>query len=203
MQYLINLYNDFIYNVQQLFQQPASRRTVFASAGIGFTIVELLIVIVVIGVLATIVVVAYNGIQTSAENTKTVQAVGQYVKAIKTYHSLKGNYPITTLYPCLGPHPGTSCGRVTAGTNCTYGATGSNVDFDAMLKEVIQNLPSLSSQRVNCGGTLYRGGFYTPSTGSTATIVYFLNGIQTCNSAGASSVAEVHDYNFTRCTLTL
>ena len=38
----------------------------------GFTIVELLIVIVVIGVLAAITIVAYNGIQSRAADTKLV-----------------------------------------------------------------------------------------------------------------------------------
>lgn len=36
----------------------------------GFTIVELLIVIVVIGILAAITIVAYNGIQNRAQDTK-------------------------------------------------------------------------------------------------------------------------------------
>jgi prepilin-type N-terminal cleavage/methylation domain-containing protein len=49
----------------------------------GFTIVELLIVIVVIGILAAITIVAYNGVQTRAENNKTVAAVNQSVKLLK------------------------------------------------------------------------------------------------------------------------
>lgn len=36
----------------------------------GFTIVELLIVIVVIGILAAIVIVAFNGVQTRAQNAQ-------------------------------------------------------------------------------------------------------------------------------------
>lgn len=41
----------------------------------GFTIVELLIVIVIIAILATVTIVSYNGIQARAKNTKTVSAV--------------------------------------------------------------------------------------------------------------------------------
>lgn len=48
----------------------------------GFTIVELLIVIVVIGILAAIVVVAFNGVQERAQATKRNADMGQYHKAI-------------------------------------------------------------------------------------------------------------------------
>lgn len=48
----------------------------------GFTIVELLIVIVVIGILAAIVVVAFNGIQEQANNASRESDVEQYYKAI-------------------------------------------------------------------------------------------------------------------------
>ena len=41
----------------------------------GFTIVELLIVIVVIGILAAITIVSYNGIQNRSKNAKTVSAI--------------------------------------------------------------------------------------------------------------------------------
>lgn len=48
----------------------------------GFTIVELLIVIVVIGILAAITIVAYNGIQDRARNTKIKNDLAQIQKAI-------------------------------------------------------------------------------------------------------------------------
>lgn len=66
----------------------------------GFTIVELLIVIVVIAILAAITVVAYNGIQTRAKNVKTVAAASAWVKALKLYNAEKGAWPST--YSCLG-----------------------------------------------------------------------------------------------------
>lgn len=48
----------------------------------GFTIVELLIVIVVIAILAAIVVVAYNGVQSRARDSKIQNDIAQIQKAI-------------------------------------------------------------------------------------------------------------------------
>ena len=66
----------------------------------GFTIVELLIVIVVVAILATISVVAYNGIQIRAKNAKTVNAAVAWVKILKLYNADKGSWP--TSASCLG-----------------------------------------------------------------------------------------------------
>jgi prepilin-type N-terminal cleavage/methylation domain-containing protein len=49
----------------------------------GFTIVELLIVIVVIGILAAIVIVAYNGVQARAQQSKMNADIAQLNKAIR------------------------------------------------------------------------------------------------------------------------
>lgn len=49
----------------------------------GFTIVELLIVIVVIGILAAITIVAYNGIQNRANDAAVQSDVAALVKKIK------------------------------------------------------------------------------------------------------------------------
>ncbi len=62
----------------------------------GFTIVELLIVIVVIGVLAAITVVAYNDIQQRAKNTAIVSAANQSLKLINAYIAETGKYPPAT-----------------------------------------------------------------------------------------------------------
>jgi prepilin-type N-terminal cleavage/methylation domain-containing protein len=52
---------------------------------LGFTIVELLIVIVVIGILAAITIVAYNGIQTRARVSAASSALSQAAKKIAVW----------------------------------------------------------------------------------------------------------------------
>lgn len=67
----------------------------------GFTIVELLIVIVVIGILAAITIVAYSGVQARAEKSKIVAAAASAVKALTAYQAINGSYPSTSTV-CLG-----------------------------------------------------------------------------------------------------
>lgn len=60
----------------------------------GFTIVELLIVIVVIAILASISVVAYNGIQTRARNSTTSNELQSIEKAMRLYRVDVGSMPL-------------------------------------------------------------------------------------------------------------
>lgn len=59
----------------------------------GFTIVELLIVIVVIGILAAITIVAFNGVQARARYMAMQSDLQAINKAIQMYHADNGNYP--------------------------------------------------------------------------------------------------------------
>lgn len=56
----------------------------------GFTIVELLIVIVVIAILAAITIVAYNGIQQRARDTRRASDIAQIKKALLAYDARHG-----------------------------------------------------------------------------------------------------------------
>jgi len=59
----------------------------------GFTIVELLIVIVVIAILAAIVIVAYQGIQARARDSRRSSDISDFKKLIELYKIDNGVYP--------------------------------------------------------------------------------------------------------------
>lgn len=61
----------------------------------GFTIVELLIVIVVIAVLAAISLVAYRGIDRRASISAISQDLSSLHKAIEAYYAINDKYPVT------------------------------------------------------------------------------------------------------------
>ncbi len=62
----------------------------------GFTIVELLIVIVVIAILATISIVAYSGVQTRARDTARMTGIKNLAKGIELFYAANGSYPMTS-----------------------------------------------------------------------------------------------------------
>ncbi len=67
----------------------------------GFTIVELLIVVVVIGILAAIVTVAYTGITQRAQQASIQSGVSQMTKLLSVYLATNGSYPTVGGTTCL------------------------------------------------------------------------------------------------------
>lgn len=61
----------------------------------GFTIVELLIVIVVIAILAAISVVAYTGIQNRAHEATVRSDLSNFQKQMEVFRAIEGRYPRT------------------------------------------------------------------------------------------------------------
>ena len=62
----------------------------------GFTIVELLIVIVVIGILALLVITTYSGIQAKARNAKRETDMASLQTQLEAFFSQNGYYPSLT-----------------------------------------------------------------------------------------------------------
>lgn len=65
-----------------------------ASIKRGFTIVELLIVIVVIAILAAISIVAYTGIQNRANDTAVQSDLRNFAGKVQEFHAIEGRYPV-------------------------------------------------------------------------------------------------------------
>lgn len=74
----------------------------WAKTNKGFTIVELLIVIVVIAILAAISIVAYNGIQVRARDAKRVNDIAVIKKQVINYQSVNGSIPGPFVYGSTG-----------------------------------------------------------------------------------------------------
>ena len=81
---------------------------------IGFTIVELLIVIVVIAILAAISIVAYSGVQARARDGSTLQSVRSIQKALELYKIDNSVYPPTNVTA------GSAWGSCTLGSGYSY-----------------------------------------------------------------------------------
>ena len=94
-------------------------------------------------------------------------------------------------------------------TTCTAsqgdGGAAAQPTFDTAMKEVINGtMPQLSKQALSCGGNTYGGGYYRPSTGTTAVIVYYLRGDQLCSGIGGiQSFSKLPQEDITRCIATL
>lgn len=114
----------------------------------GFTIVELLIVIVVIAILVAIVIVAYNGVQNRAKTQSAQAAASSMQKKIEAYNAAVGSYPLgaanaaafnTLLNGQAESTLGASLQAGTPGTSnynstvqieyCTAGATGIRIGW--------------------------------------------------------------------------
>jgi prepilin-type N-terminal cleavage/methylation domain-containing protein len=107
----------------------------------GFTIVELLIVIVVIAILAAITIVSYNNIQ---ERTKTAAynaAIDSWEKNIKLLYVDGVRLPDSTAYNCLGR-------AVTDFPNSSGFASGS-CGLDATFSDTLMNNFTNKSQLPN------------------------------------------------------
>lgn len=171
---------------------PANRK-------LGFTIVELLVVIVVIAILAAVSVVAYGGIQTRAENAKTLAGIDQFGKALQMYkvHN-NGNYPLTGggfQYGCIAESG--NCGNTdgTINSECVgLGASGISVTLNNAIKTVVNSIPAVSDQTIKCENKNVKGAMYVVygnlfgGNDRNAYVLYFLKGDQRCGTPAGSKL---------------
>lgn len=172
----------------------------------GFTIVELLIVIVVIAILAAISIVAYNGIQQRARNSQTVAAVSAWAKAINLFVADKGTYPANV--SCLGDtYTYGLSGTDTSGYQCRQDTTttGINVNnnfFNEMTPYIASKPQASISATYQVSSTnWYRGAYYY--TAVPHRIDFILDGVVDCPTIGGLiTQSRSVTTNATRCITT-
>lgn len=147
----------------------------------AFTIVELLIVIVVIGILAAISVVAYNNINNRATNSSAMAAANQVIKLTQGYISAESGYP----------HTGRSCALESA---CYYGSlVGVNATFRTNISRMGSLPGGVPTWSATYGGVLYDYSALRTYNGSSnpAVVMYFLKGAnQICGREVANTLSD-------------
>jgi prepilin-type N-terminal cleavage/methylation domain-containing protein len=121
----------------------------------GFTIVELLVVIIVIGILSAIVVVAYNGVQKNAQNTALLSGMDALEKGLKLYAAEQGAYPRPTdipgqsgggngwfSYACIQPTSGGWPVQDGLGASDCFSSNGVQANYVGYSSVVIQAIKS-------------------------------------------------------------
>lgn len=137
----------------------------------GFTIVELLVVIVVIGILAGVSTVAYGGVQNRANNASRVSEAVAWKELFRAYKAVNGTYPSMPVGGyCLGSgFPGAKC-RDYNSVSTFYTEAGS-----ASLMTTLKQMSSLpGGPRVGVNGTIGPYAYYYG--GEDVDIIMVLNG---------------------------
>lgn len=166
----------------------------------GFTIVELLIVIVVIGILAAITVATFNGVRVRSENQKTVVAIKSWIGILKSYKALNDRFPDYDAsvdpyaqFPCLGSgYPAGKCMSLNNVNTVGAGVAYERSEFVSKIQSLASNLPTPSLQQVTFSSEPMVGVFVNlGGGGSTVSIGYVLKGTDAqCADFGAGTKSE-------------
>ena len=165
----------------------------------GFTIVELLIVVVVIGILARIMVVSYNGVQQEAVNVRRLDDLNKVASLLALYaEENNGKYPATTNNPVAN----WKTVDVRTDSNCFNGSAQSDwIPGMNILPQSIPNTGSLTGVNGNPGCYLYasNGTEYVLSAWnalaapSTATPYYRRLGFRTFQTSTSTQFYSCND----------
>lgn len=180
----------------------------------GFTIVELIVVIVVIGILSSVTLVSYDTVSKNAYNTQIIAGVVQYKDTIEAYKGYFRKYPPTAreianqqiAMVCLGKgYPDGYCGKI------TNVATYEDAVFAAELAKIGEG-GAISVEKLDVNSGSFVGAAYgidvtsisRSPTGYARTIQYALRGSDAdCKIEGAWKSALQLSPPLTACEIIL
>ena len=188
----------------------------------GFTIVELLVAIVVIGILSSIAVVAYRGVQDQAVNTKMLSSFDTIEKGLRLYVQEHGEYPnptdITTpnnTFICIQPSSSGWPARDGLTSSQCGIMPGSDVEYSAVVQQelstVLRKIPDTSDITAILEDVTSRGIYLYYMGGPNAAagypqgriaLLYFVRGDQPCG-RGNKIANPAGDATVTSCGLIL
>lgn len=165
----------------------------------GFTLIELIVVVGIIGLLATIVLVATSESREKGRNSTRISQIQEYRKAFELYYSEAGNYPVygagASAVMCLGDYDDNRCW-----TNGTGVAERPAIASALVENEYMPHIPVGESTWFGQGGSnTFEGMTYRFNDyGRSYTLQYFMEGNdQDCVLQGATGANTGDD---TLCT---
>jgi prepilin-type N-terminal cleavage/methylation domain-containing protein len=131
--------------------------------GRGFTLVELIVVLAVIGILATITVVGFSRYQADGRDSRRASSVSAIVEYLEKYYDTNGEYP--------------SCSATTAAATTVSISTLKDIETSTL---VAPQAPSGTENSLMCSGT---GNILTIN--GIDFFEYQGDGSETCNTTGS------------------
>lgn len=147
----------------------------------GFTIVELLIVVVIIAILAAITIVSYNGITNRATQSALQEDLAQNAKTIASYQILNNTYPADQSAATLKANGSDVLVYNPNQALTAFCLQGSNKNFKYFVTEA-----NLTPQQGVCSGS-------TGTVGVTAVTPTVLGSLYTTNEPGAVNPSATID----------
>lgn len=132
----------------------------------GFTIVELLIVVVVIAILAAITIVAYNGIQDRARQSAAQSAVSQATKKIHAYAALNSDQFPNSLAQAEIQNTNNNLEYTGGGSSYCLTGTSQNVSFYQSSSQPLSR--GACSGHARDGVAVITNYFHNPKPNSTS-----------------------------------